>query len=83
VVDPRDELIEWIKSPQEEAPPVSAQRGEQIKIRWRNADSRLDDEVVKGKSDWQQALVRCDPKPLHTLVPAKHPAVKNSANHKE
>jgi len=75
----RDELIEWIKSPQEDAPPVSARRGAQIKIRWRNADSRLDDEVAKGRSDWQQVLVRCDPEPLRILVPAKHPAVKNSA----
>ena len=75
----RDELIEWIKSPQEDAPPVSARRGAQIKIRWRNADSRLDDEVAKGGSDWQQVLVRCDPEPLRILVPAKHPAVKNSA----
>jgi diacylglycerol kinase (ATP) len=47
--DKRDELIEWIKSPQEEAPPVSARRGEKIEIRWRDADSRLDDEVVNGR----------------------------------
>jgi hypothetical protein len=81
--DKRDELTKWIKSPQEEAPPVSARRGEQIDIRWRNADSRLDDEVLKGKSDWRQALIRCDPEPLHILVPTKHPAVQNSADHKE
>jgi len=79
----RDELIEWIKSPREDAPPVSARRGEQIEIRWRNADSRLDDEVAKGEPDWRQALIRCDPVPLRILVPAKHPAVKNSANNEE
>jgi diacylglycerol kinase family enzyme len=78
--DKRDELIEWIKSPHDDAPPARARRGEQIEIRWRNADSRLDDEVAKGKSDWQQVLISCDPEPLHVLVPAKHPAVKNSAN---
>jgi diacylglycerol kinase family enzyme len=78
--DKRDELIEWIKSPQEDAPPARARRGEQIEIRWRGADSRLDDEAAKSESDWQQAVVRCDPVPLHILIPAKHPAVKNSAN---
>jgi diacylglycerol kinase family enzyme len=81
--DRRDKLMHWIESPHKDAPPVSARRGEQIEIRWRNADSRLDDKVVKGKPDWQQALVCCDPKPLHILVPAKHPAVKKSADAKE
>jgi diacylglycerol kinase (ATP) len=79
----QDKLIEWIKSPQEEAPPAHARCGEQIDIRWRTADGRLDDKVIKGRSDWQQALVRCDPVPLQILVPAKHPAIKNSANHEE
>jgi diacylglycerol kinase (ATP) len=79
--DKRDELIEWIKSPQERAPPATARRGERIEIRWRDADSRFGDEVAKGEPGWQQALVRCDPEPLHILVPAKHPAVKNSDKH--
>ncbi len=78
--DKRDELIEWIKSPQEDAPPASVRRGEQIEIRWRDAYSRLDDKVAKGGSDWRQAFIRCDPEPLHILVPAKHPAAINSAN---
>ena len=77
--DKRDKLIEWINSPQEDLPPTTARRGGQIDIRWRNADSRLDDEVAKARPDWRQAIIRCDPEPLHILVPAKHPAVKNSA----
>ena len=81
--DKRDKLIEWINSPQEDLPPATAQRGEQIEIRWQDADSRLDDEVVKGKPEWRQATIRCDPKPLRILVPAKHPAVKNSAKDHE
>jgi diacylglycerol kinase (ATP) len=81
--DKRDELIEWIKSPQEYAPPASARRGEQIEILWRDADSRLDDAVVKGEPEWREALVRCDPEPLRILVPARHPAVKNSAGDEE
>jgi hypothetical protein len=45
-------------------------------------DIRLDHEVAKGKSDWQQVLIRCEPEPLRILVPVKHPAVKNRANDK-
>ena len=81
--DQRNELIEWMNSPQEDRPPAIARRGEQIEIRWRGADSRLDDEVAKGKPDWQQATIRCVPEPLHILVPARHPAVKNSAQDDE
>jgi len=81
--DKRDKLIEWINSPQEKLPPVAALRGEQIEIRWRDADSRLDDQVAKGKLEWRQAIIRCDPEPLRLLVPAKHPAVKSRAKDDE
>ncbi len=74
----RGEVIEWIKSPHEGAPPACVGRGEQIELSWRDADGRIDDEVVSGESHWRQALVRCDPEPLHILVPAKHPAVKTA-----
>jgi diacylglycerol kinase (ATP) len=77
--DKRDAFIEWIKSPHGDVPPASMRRGEQIEIRWRNADSRLGDKVTKGKSDWQHSLVHCYPRPLQILVPIKHPAVKSSA----
>src|SRR5215467_5222808 len=63
--DRRDKLIEWINNPQKDLPPANAHRGEEIEIRWRGADSRLDDEVAKGKPDWRQATIRCDPAPLH------------------
>jgi hypothetical protein len=46
------------------------------------AGRRLDDQAAKGKPKWQQVIVRC-PEPLHILVPAKHPAVKNSAKDDE
>jgi len=81
--DKRDKLIEWLNSPQEDLPPATARRGEQIEIRWRNADSRLGDEAAKGKPDWRQATIRCDPEPVHILVPVKHPAVKNGAKDDE
>jgi diacylglycerol kinase (ATP) len=77
--DKRDELSEWVKSPGEEPPPASRCRAKRVEIRWRAADSRLDDEVVEGSDDWQQALLRCDPQALNVLVPAKHPAIKKSA----
>jgi diacylglycerol kinase (ATP) len=81
--DKRDKLIEWINNPQEDLPLATARRGEQIEIRWRDVGSRLDDEVAKGNPAWRQAVIRCDPEPLHILFPAKHPAVKKSANHDE
>jgi diacylglycerol kinase (ATP) len=81
--DKRDKLIEWINSPQEDLPPATALRGEQIEIRWRDADSRLSDELVKAKPEWRQATIDCDPEPLRILVAAKHPAVKNSAKDRE
>jgi diacylglycerol kinase (ATP) len=77
--DKRAQLIEWINSPQDHLPPATSLRGEQIEIRWRDADIRLDDQVAKGKPDWRRANIRCDPEPLRVLVPARHPAVKNIA----
>src|SRR5262249_51567374 len=73
-------LAEWIKSPHDNAPPVTCRQGEKIEIRWRGAESRIDDKLVKAKSDWQQVTLSCDAKPLRILVPAKHPAVRKSAN---
>jgi hypothetical protein len=72
--DRRDKLIEWINSTQEDLPLATARRGEQIEIRWRDADNRLDDEEVRGNrngGDYPR-----EPEPLRILVPAKHSAVK-------
>ncbi len=80
--DRRGELLEWIKNPHAAAPPASTRRGSEVEIRWRDTDCRLDDQVVKGRPDWRRAVVRCDPRPLHVLVPARHPAVKYSADHR-
>ncbi|MBO0755680.1 MAG: NAD(+)/NADH kinase, partial [Bradyrhizobiaceae bacterium] len=78
--DKRDELIEWIESTHRDSPPASVWRGEQIEIRWRDADSRLGDRVGKATPAWQRAHVRCDPDPLRILLPAKHSAIKHSPN---
>lgn len=75
--DQRKDFAEWIQAPQEAAPPVSARRGNTIHVRWRDADSRLDDELVKGKPEWRAVVLTRDPVPLHILRPAKHPAVKD------
>lgn len=76
----RKDFAEWIRAPQEAAPPVSARRGENIQVRWRGADSRLDDELVKGKPEWREVVLTRDPVPLHILRPTKHPAVKDEKN---
>src|SRR5262249_57512600 len=76
--DQRKNFAEWIRAPQDAAPPVSARRGKTIHLRWRRADSRLDDEVVKGKAEWRKVVLTRDPVPLHIVRPAKHPAVKDA-----
>src|SRR5262249_46585067 len=78
--DQRKNFAEWIRAPQDAAPPVSARRGKTIHLRWRRADSRLDDEVVKGKAEWRKVVLTRDPVPLHILRPTKHPAVKDVGN---
>jgi diacylglycerol kinase family enzyme len=74
--DHRKDFVEWIKAPQETAPPVSALRGKMIHVCWHGADSRLDDELIKGKPKWRDVVLTPDPLPLLILRPAKHPAVK-------
>jgi len=81
--DESEALAEWIKSPHDNAPPVAIRRGEKIEIRWRGAESRLDDKLVKAKSDWQQVTLSCDTEPLRILVSAQHPAVRKSAQNGE
>jgi diacylglycerol kinase (ATP) len=71
---------EWIKAPQDEAPPVIARQGTKIDVRWRGVESRIDDKLIKAKSDWQEVTLSCDPDPLRILVAAQHPAVRKSAN---
>jgi diacylglycerol kinase family enzyme len=46
--------------------------------RGRRAASRLDSDVVAAKPDWQKVQLRCDPIPLHILVPVEHPAARKS-----
>jgi myo-inositol-1(or 4)-monophosphatase len=78
--DQRKHFAEWIRAPQETAPPVTARRGKTIHVRWHGADSRLDDELVKGKPKWRKVVLTSDPVPLHIMRPAKHPAVKDKGS---
>lgn len=75
--DRRKDFAEWLRAPQKAAPPVSTRRGKAIQVRWRGADSRLDDKLVNGKADWQAVVLTRDPVPLNIMRPAKHPAVKD------
>jgi diacylglycerol kinase family enzyme len=74
----RDELSEWIRDPHQNSPPVIRRSGKIIELRWRRAASRLDSDVVAAKPDWQKVRLRCDPIPLHILVPVEHPAARKS-----
>jgi diacylglycerol kinase (ATP) len=71
-------LAEWIEAPQDEVPPVISRQGKKIEIRWRDSESRIDDEIAKVDSDWQQVTISCHVKPLRILVPRQHPAVRKS-----
>lgn len=73
-------FAEWIKAPQDREPPVIARQGKKIEVRWRGVESRIDDKLIKAKSDWQEVTLSCDSDPLRILVPAQHPAVRKSAN---
>jgi hypothetical protein len=59
-----------------------ARQGKEIVVRWRGVESRVDDKLVKAKSDWQEVTLSCTREPLRILVPAPHPAVRKSANDK-
>src|SRR5262247_987531 len=78
--DATESFVEWIKTPHDRAPPVTATQGKKIEIRWRDVESRIDDKLVKAKSEWQGVTLSCDPEPLRILVPAQHPAVRKSTN---
>lgn len=74
-----DALAAWIEAPQDKRPPVIYRQGRKIKIRWRDAESRIDDEVIAADSEWQDVTISCQTKPLRILVPIQHPAVRRKA----
>ena len=61
--DKRDKLLNGLTA-HRKACPAPLRSGEPIEIRWQDADSQLDDEVVKGKAEWRQAIIRCSPRAL-------------------
>ena len=65
-----DALAAWIKAPQDKRPPVISRQARKIKIRWRDAKSRIDDEVIAA--DFRVAR-RDD------LVPGKATAYSNAS----
>jgi hypothetical protein len=73
----RKAFAQWIQAPQEAEPPVGTRRGKTIHVRWRGADSRVDDELVKSAAKWREVVLTRDPEPLHILRSPKHPAVKD------
>ncbi|MGA7450769.1 MAG: diacylglycerol kinase family protein, partial [Rhodoplanes sp.] len=73
-----DALAAWIEAPQDKQPPVISRQGRKIKIRWRDAESRIDDKVIAPDSEWQDATISCQAKPLRILMPVQHPAVRKN-----
>jgi diacylglycerol kinase (ATP) len=80
--DKGEDVVDWLKSPHESAPPVIVRQGTKIDVRWRGVESRIDDKLVKAKSDWQEVTLACAEKPLRILVPAPHPALRKSSDGK-
>ncbi len=72
-------LAEWVQHPQEEKPPVASRSGTTIEVRWRNCESRTDDQLCKRKDEWQSVTLSCDREPLRILATTEHPAVKKNA----
>jgi diacylglycerol kinase (ATP) len=75
-----EEFAEWMKDPQDHPPPVIACQGTRVELRWRNVESRVDDELFRAKPDWQDVAASCDGDPLNILIPVRHPAVKSNAD---
>ncbi len=75
-----ESFVVLIKTPHDRAPPVIETQGKKIEIRWRDVECRIDDKLVKAKSDWQEVTLSCHAEPLRILVPAQHPAVRKSTN---
>lgn len=78
-----DALAAWIEAPRDKRPPVISRQGKQIKIRWRDAESRIDDKVIAAGSKWQDVTISCHAKPLRILMPVRHPAVRKNAKGEE
>lgn len=74
-----DAFAAWIEAPQDKRPPIASKQGEKIKIRWRDAASRIDDEFIAAEPAWQAVTISCETKPLRILMPVPHPAVHKNA----
>lgn len=75
----RDALLKWIDAPQDDKPPVANRKISEICITWRNAPTRLDDTHYDASADEQTVVVACEDKPIHVMIPVKHPAQKAPA----
>ena len=78
-----DALGAWIEAPRDKRPPVISKQGRKIKIRWRDAESRIDDKVIAADLKWQDVTISCRAEPLRILMPVRHPAVRKDAKGEE
>jgi diacylglycerol kinase (ATP) len=75
----RKDLIEWLEAPHDAPPPALVKQGESIEISWQKTPHRVDDRCfnIKGAA-MHVAKLSCDGKPVHIVVPVKHPAQKKT-----
>ena len=78
-----DALAAWIEAPRDKRPPVISKQGRKVKIRWRDAQCRIDDKVIATDSKWHDVTISCRVKPLRILMPVSHPAVRKDAKGEE
>lgn len=73
--DDRKALIEWIKSPQDENPPVTNRKGSKIELTFHDSPTRVDDKSFDAVK-LQTVKINCEETPIHVLIPVKHPTQK-------
>ncbi|MDO8877808.1 MAG: diacylglycerol kinase family protein [Pseudolabrys sp.] len=72
----RKKLIKWIDSPQVEMPPVTLRKATEVSLTWTDQPARVDDQYFSAIDKEQTVEIVCEEKPVHILMPVKHPVQK-------
>ncbi|MFA6265733.1 MAG: diacylglycerol kinase family protein [Pseudolabrys sp.] len=75
-VDNRKAMMEWIRSPQDNKPPVTNRKANKLALTFRDAPTRLDDESYEATGGKHSIDVVCQETPIHVVIPVKHPVQK-------
>jgi diacylglycerol kinase family enzyme len=74
--DSRKELLKWLDAPLEEPPPVTARKGSEVCLTWRDAPNRLDDKSFDNDDKTLTAEIACEEATVCVIMPRKLPAQK-------